>query len=89
MRGTTNRNVRGNARDRRKRREWILRTFGDGVTCACAECGVSLDATTLTVDRIVPGAHGGRYVRGNIQPMCRKCNSRTGAKLASRKRRAA
>ena len=38
------------------------------------------------VDRIVPGAEGGRYVRGNIRPMCGPCNSRTGGELGNARR---
>lgn len=34
---------------------------------------------TLTVDRIVPGIHGGTYRRTNIRPACGPCNSETGA----------
>lgn len=88
-RGTTNANARGNSRDRRRRREWLLSTFGDGRTCACVGCGAELDATTITVDRVVPGAEGGRYVRGNIRPMCAGCNSETGGRLGAERRSAA
>lgn len=37
----------------------------------------------LTVDRIIPGCRGGRYVRGNIRPACGPCNSETGGSLRS------
>lgn len=47
--------------------------------CRCYRCGVLLTADTLTVDRIVPGAHGGTYRRSNIRPCCGTCNSTTGA----------
>ena len=62
---------RGKARDRRRRREWLLETFGDGTTAPCAHCGKELDNKTLTVDRIEPG---GSYRRENIQPSCGPCN---------------
>jgi 5-methylcytosine-specific restriction endonuclease McrA len=88
-RGTTNQNARGNSVDRRRRREWLLSTFGDGTTCPCAACGATLDETTITVDRIVPGAEGGRYVRGNIQPMCAPCNTKRGSDLGHERKRAA
>lgn len=81
-RGTTNRNARGNSYDRAARRRFLLDTFGDGQTCPCYRCGVALDEDSLTVDRIVPGRDGGRYVRGNIRPACGTCNSVTGGALA-------
>jgi hypothetical protein len=71
--------TRGSASDRRARKRWLLATFGDGETCPCFACGVTLTHITLTVDRIVPGALGGRYVRGNIRPACRRCNCSIGA----------
>ena len=37
-------------------------------------------AMYLTVDRIVPGCQGGRYVRTNIRPACGPCNSETGGR---------
>lgn len=82
-RGTTNRNVRGNTRDRDARRKWLLKTYqssaGPG-TCRCYHCGLVLTESTVTVDRIIPGAQGGTYRRNNIRPACGKCNSATGAK---------
>jgi 5-methylcytosine-specific restriction endonuclease McrA len=88
-RGTTNQNERGNSYDRARRRAWLLERFGNGKTCPCAECGTKLTAKTITVDRIVPGIEGGRYVRGNIRPMCAACNSSLGARLATQRKRAA
>lgn len=82
-RGTTNQNVRGNTRDREARRNYLLRTYestaGKG-TCRCYRCGLVLTASTVTVDRIIPGAKGGTYRRNNIRPACATCNSATGAK---------
>lgn len=86
-RGTSNRDVRGNTADRRARRRWLLVTFGDGELAPCYRCGILLDDSTITSDRIVPGCEGGRYVRGNLRPACGTCNSETGAALASRNRR--
>lgn len=75
--------ARGNAQDRRRRKIWLLATFGDGEKCPCAHCGAELDYDTVTVDRIVPGHEGGRYVRGNIQPSCRPCANRQGADMTN------
>jgi 5-methylcytosine-specific restriction endonuclease McrA len=62
---------RGNSTDRRRRRAWMLITWGDGTTCPCVHCGATLDDSTVEADRIVPG---GPYVRANVQPACRRCN---------------
>ena len=51
--------------------------------CRCYRCGVLLTVDTVTVDRIIPGRRGGRYVRNNIRPACGPCNSETGARLRS------
>ncbi len=54
--------------------------LGEGVpACRCYRCGKLLTVDTVTVDRIVPGAHGGTYRRNNIRPACGGCNSATGA----------
>jgi 5-methylcytosine-specific restriction endonuclease McrA len=53
---------------------------GDGeAACRCYRCGVLLTVDTVTVDRIIPGIHGGTYRRNNIRPACGRCNSSTGA----------
>jgi hypothetical protein len=62
---------RGNARNRRARKLWMLATFGDGASCPCAHCGVTLTYATVEADRIIPG---GTYARHNIQPADRACN---------------
>ncbi|AXX32044.1 hypothetical protein KCV87_32300 [Actinosynnema pretiosum subsp. pretiosum] len=80
-RGTTNRNLRGSAADRRVRRAWLVAMYGDGEQVLCFECRVALSADTLSVDRVVPGALGGTYHRSNIRPMCLRCNSRAGGVL--------
>lgn len=46
--------------------------------CRCYRCGKLLTLETLTVDRIIPGAKGGRYRRDNIRPACSDCNEKTG-----------
>jgi 5-methylcytosine-specific restriction endonuclease McrA len=43
--------------------------------CLC--CG---EQKTLTVDHVVPVAHGGSNDISNLQPLCGECNSRKGAK---------
>lgn len=86
-RGTTNRNARGSAADRRRRREWLVAEFGDGVTVVCSTCPAVLTVDTVTVDRYpLAGCDGGRYVRGNIRPMCGTCNSSSGGKLGASRR---
>lgn len=57
-------------------------------TCRCYRCGDPLTVETVTVDRIIPGCKGGKYVRNNIRPACGPCNSETGGALAHRGRRA-
>lgn len=37
-------------------------------TARCYRCGDLLHMGTITVDRIIPGAHGGTYRRTNIRP---------------------
>lgn len=84
-RGTSNANSRGGADARRRRKVWLLVTFGDGEKAPCAfECGTVLTLETVTVDRFpVPGCRGGTYRRGNIRPACAPCNSRHGGGLRS------
>lgn len=83
-RGTSNGNARGNSADRARRRLWLVTTYAadqtvDGApACRCYRCGTLLTVDTVTVDRIVPGCAGGRYVRNNIRPACATCNSVTG-----------
>lgn len=76
-----NGNQRGSSYARRRRKLWILATFGDGISVLCFNCDVVLLYSTLTVDRITPGARGGTYRRGNIRPACLACNSSLGALL--------
>ena len=84
FRGTSNSNSRGSAEDRRRRKQWLLDTFGDGKTVVCSfdDCDVVLTFETMTVDRHpIPGAMGGRYIRSNIRPACNFCNASDGATL--------
>jgi hypothetical protein len=86
-RGTTNRNQRGSTEDRRVRRQWLLDTFGDGVTAPCmiewdSNCLGTVGGGTLTVDRYpIAGIDGGTYELDNIRPACGPCNSRAGTAL--------
>jgi 5-methylcytosine-specific restriction endonuclease McrA len=84
-----NGNQRGSAEDRRRRKQWLLDTFGDGVEVMCHlevsdQCLMVLTFETLTVDRVVPGCLGGRYTRDNIRPACGPCQDHQGGKLAHR-----
>ena len=62
---------RGPARARRRRRQWLADTFGDGTLVPCTWCGLTLSIFTLQVDRLVPG---GSYARDNVVPSCAGCN---------------
>lgn len=77
---------RGNATDRRRRKLWLVDTFGDGAFVACRYCWTTLEYSSLTVDRIVPGHQGGRYIRSNIQPSCSPCAVRQGNAITNEKR---
>lgn len=49
----------------------------------CVKCqGLERDVGTLTKDHIIPVSSGGTDNITNIQPLCRKCNSTKGAKIA-------
>ncbi len=62
---------RGNSKDRRARKNWMLTTFGDGIHVLCVHCKETLTYETVEADRIIPG---GSYRRDNVQPACRICN---------------
>lgn len=49
---------------------------GTGSSVPCTWCGCNLTYRTVEADRVVPGEAGGRYVRGNVVPACRRCNER-------------
>lgn len=80
-RGHRNTNERGNAAQRRARRQWLLDHYGDGQTAPCSDCGHPVDDSTIYVDRIVPAHLGGTYQRGNIQPHCQLCSCRQGQRI--------
>ena len=80
-RGTTNSNARGNTRGRAARKLYLLKAYASDLPlprCRRYRCGEPLALDEITVDRIKPGAKGGRYVRSNIRPACARCNSETG-----------
>lgn len=66
---------RGNSRDRRARKLWLLSAAapfgGDGSLVPCVHCATPLDYGTVEADRVVPGES---YRRSNVQPACRSCN---------------
>lgn len=67
-------------------RGWLLEDYRAEVdldgrpAVRCARCQKILDLDTMTIDRIIPGAYGGRYIRSNTQPACKPCNSVMGTK---------
>ena len=50
----------------------------------CVVHGGPVPIGKMQVDRIIPGAHGGRYEPGNVQLLCGPCNQRKGARLLPR-----
>lgn len=71
---------RPSAKIRRENKQWLLDTFGDGITALCSFCEVKLTFETITQDRYpIPGRECGKYIKGNIRPACLSCNSRDGA----------
>lgn len=84
---TNGQDKRGSSKDRKARRVWLLSEKagwgGNGEVVPCAlgtepDCSMLVDMVTMEVDRIVPGAEGGRYVRTNIRPTCVRCNKEAG-----------
>lgn len=88
-RGTTNRNARGGAPQRRARRVWLVSEAagfgGDGEKVPCAfGCGALLTVETVTVDRHpVAGIDGGTYAKTNIRPACMRCNASHGGRMGN------
>ncbi len=62
---------RGNSTDRKRRKIWMLLSFGDGKFTLCVHCTKELDYDSVEADRIVPG---GSYRHENVQPSCSPCN---------------
>lgn len=68
---------RGNAKDRKARKIFLLNKFGNGEFAPCVHCGEQLTFETLQADRIIPG---GSYRRANVQPSCARDNRERGNK---------
>ena len=67
--------LRGNSSDRRRRKIYLINTFGNGKNVPCFHCGRKLSYDTMEVDRHpVCGHNGGRYVKENVVPACNECN---------------
>jgi hypothetical protein len=90
-RGNTNKNLRGNTKQRRARRQYLVDTFGDGTTVEChlrISHACAQSATILTVDDVtidchpIPRHEGGTYVRENIRPACMPCQRRQGGLMS-------
>ena len=62
---------RGNSTDRKRRKIWMIATFGFGNFVLCVHCAITLDYDHVEADRIVPG---GSYRHENVQPSCSPCN---------------
>jgi 5-methylcytosine-specific restriction endonuclease McrA len=65
-------------RERERARElrqsqWWKRRAGRGI---CYYCRDRVGAHALTMDHLVPLGRGGRSVRGNVVPACKRCNTR-------------
>lgn len=64
-------------RERRKARElrasqWWKRKRALGL---CHHCGGKFPPAILTMDHLVPIIRGGKSIKGNLVPSCKKCNS--------------
>ncbi len=88
----SNKNRRPNSYKSRELKVWMLRQFGDGITVPChGTCGRQhLFYSEFTKDLYpIPARKGGKYVEGNVRPMCMSCNAADGARQAAQERREA
>ena len=53
----------------------------------CFRCGRLLEENEMTIDRVEPGAMGGRYTRDNIRPCCSWDNESAGGILGNERKR--
>lgn len=72
--------IRGSSYTRRSSRERLVKEFSHdgGHTCPCVYCGLKLDDSTVTRDKIITARKGGRYRQENLVPSCLSCNMRRG-----------
>ncbi len=68
------RDQRGKAIERRRRKQFLLDKYGTGKKCPCSYCKKPLTFETMQVDRVIPGFQGGTYKRENCVPSCMECN---------------
>ena len=55
-----------------RRSRWWHRKCAQGV---CFYCGICVGPSNLTMDHVVPLVRGGRSIKNNLVPVCKKCNS--------------
>jgi SPP1 gp7 family putative phage head morphogenesis protein len=72
--------IRGSSRDRAAARKKLLNEFSHdgGHTCPCIYCGIKLDDSTITRDKMYTAREGGRYRSTNTVPACLGCNKSRG-----------
>lgn len=92
-RSRSNRNDRGSSYSRRRRREWLVEQFGDGLFVACflqssPYCLYVLDVDNVSADRLRLGVDGGSYRRGNIRPSCGPCQADQGGEVGQQRKAA-
>lgn len=88
----SNKNRRPNSYASRALKTWMLARFGDGITVPChGTCGrQNLLYSQFTKDLYpIPARKGGKYVKGNVRPMCMSCNAADGARQAALERKEA
>lgn len=75
-----------NAERRAKAKEFLVteKDIAKIRSSSCLNCGTS---DSISIDHVVPLARGGKHSVGNLQPLCKPCNSSKGAKLMTEWRR--
>jgi hypothetical protein len=59
---------------RERLKQQLVTEYGDGKTCPCVYCGRTLVPDTISLERIVPGDVGGKYIMANLAPADYGCN---------------